>query len=104
MRYRIEAALTQAVACNCSICEQRGALWAPAQAAQFTLLSGDDALTDYQFAKKNFHHLFCESCGVGAFSRGTAPNGDEMVMANMRCLDGVDIAALKLGSFDGKSL
>jgi hypothetical protein len=104
VRFRVETALTQAIECNCSICGKRGALWAPLKAPQFALLAGEDALTDYQFAKKKVHHLFCESCGVGAFSRGTAPNGDEMVMANVRCLDGVDIAALKLRPFDGKNL
>ena len=104
VRFRVETALTQAIECNCSICGKRGALWAPLKAPQFTLLSGEDALTDYQFAKKKVHHLFCESCGVGAFSRGAAPNGDEMVMANVRCLDGVDVTALKLRPFDGKGL
>jgi hypothetical protein len=104
VRFRVETTLTQAIECNCSICGKRGALWAPLKAPQFTLLSGQDALTDYQFAKKNVHHLFCENCGVGAFSRGAAPNGEEMVMANVRCLDGIDIAALKLRPFDGKNL
>ena len=95
---------TEAIECNCSICSKRGALWSPAQAAQFALLKGGDALSDYQFAKKNVHHLFCESCGVGSFSRGTAPNGQEMVMVNVRCLDGVDVSALQLRPFDGKKL
>ncbi|AMN42842.1 GFA family protein [Rhodoplanes sp. Z2-YC6860] len=104
VRFRVETTLTQAIECNCSICGKRGALWAPLKAQQFTLLSGEDALTDYQFARKKVHHLFCENCGVGAFSRGAAPNGEEMVMANVRCLDGVDIAELKLRPFDGKNL
>ena len=104
VRFRVEAALTQALECNCSICSKRGALWSPAQAAQFSLLKGDDALSDYQFAKKNVHHLFCESCGVGSFSRGAAPNGQEMVMVNVRCLDGVDVSALERRPFDGKKL
>jgi hypothetical protein len=104
VRFRIETALTQAIECNCSICGKRGALWAPVKAPQFTLVSGEDVLTDYQFAKKNVHHLFCESCGVGSFSRGMAPNGEEMFMVNARCLDGVDVSELKLRPFDGKNL
>ena len=102
--FRVEATLTQAIECNCSICSKRGALWSPAQASQFQLLKGEDALSDYQFAKKKVHHLFCESCGVGSFSRGTAPNGAEMVMVNIRCLDGVDVPALERRAFDGKKL
>ena len=84
IRYRIETAMTQAAECNCSICAKRGALWTFVKAPQFALLKGEDALTDYQFAKKKIHHLFCESCGVGSFSRGIAPNGDDTFAVNVR--------------------
>ena len=104
IRYRIETALTQAIECNCSICAKRGALWTFVAAPQFTLLKGEDAQADYQFAKKKIHHLFCENCGVGSYSRGIAPNGDDTFAVNIRCLDGVDIAGLKVRPFDGKSL
>jgi hypothetical protein len=89
--------------CNCSICQKRGALWAPVPAAQFSLMRGQDALADYQFNRKKIHHLFCESCGIGSFSRGTAPNGQETVMLNVRCLDGVDVDSLKVKKVDGRS-
>ena len=104
VRYRIETALAQAADCNCSICEKRGALWAFVKAPQFKLLQGEDALADYQFAKKKIHHLFCTSCGVGSFSRGIAPNGEDTFAINVRCLDGVDVSALTRRPFDGKSL
>ena len=103
IRYRIETAMTQAAECNCSICAKRGALWTFVKAPQFALLKGEDALTDYQFAKKKIHHLFCESCGVGSFSRGIAPNGEELFAVNVRCLDGVDLAAIERKPFDGSS-
>jgi len=41
---------------------------------------------------------------VGAFSRGNAPNGGETIAINVRCLDDVDVAGLKLVPFDGRSL
>ena len=65
-RDRLEPVLS----CNCSICQKRGALLTFVPAAQFTLLSGEDDLTDYQFNKKIVHHLFCGHCGVGSFARG----------------------------------
>ena len=42
--------------------------------------------------------------GVGSFSRGTGPDGKEMIAVNVRCLDDVDVAALKTTPFDGRSL
>lgn len=104
VRYEVAADLAMVAACNCSICQKRGALWAFASPDQFTLRSGGDELTDYQFAKKVIHHLFCKTCGVGSFSRGKAPDGRDAVAINVRCLDDVDIAALKTVPFDGKSL
>jgi hypothetical protein len=79
-------------------------MWAFVRAPQFKLLQGDDALTDYQFGKKKIHHLFCQSCGVGSFSRGLAPNGDETFAVNVNCLDDVDVGTLKPMPFDGKNL
>jgi hypothetical protein len=104
VRYDVTTDLAMVAACNCSICQKRGALWTFVGADQFKLHSGDD-LTDYQFAKKIIHHMFCPTCGVGSFSRGTSPkDGREMVAVNVRCLDDVDIAALQPTPIDGRSL
>jgi hypothetical protein len=43
-------------------------------------------------------------CGIGSFSHGLAPTGEETYAVNVRCLDGVDVAALPRKPFDGKSL
>ena len=104
VRYQATSDLAQVVDCNCSICIKRGAMWAFVKAPQFKLLKGDDATTDYQFGKKHIHHLFCESCGVGSYARGLGPDGAPMFAINVRCLDDVDVAALKLTPFDGKSI
>ena len=102
VRYEAQSDLAQVVDCNCSICMKRGALWAFVKAPQFKLVQGET--TDYQFGQKKIHHLFCPSCGVGSFSRGLAPNGEETFAINVHCLDGVDVTALKPVPFDGKSL
>ena len=96
--------LSSVVACNCSLCQKRGALWSFVPAEHFGLRAGAEDLKDYQFGKKTLHHLFCAQCGVGAFSRGKNPKGEEMVAVNVRCLDDVDIAALTPTPFDGRSL
>jgi hypothetical protein len=104
VRYRVTLALERAMSCNCSICSKTGTLLAFAPRDQFQLTSGDDALQDYQWGKKRIHHLFCRRCGIRSFARGSDPSGREMVAVNLRTLDDVDLAAVPVGSFDGKSL
>ena len=104
VRFEVTADLANVVSCNCSICQKRGTLWTFVTPDQFALRAGSDDLKDYQFGKKQIHHLFCPQCGVGAFSRGIAPNGGEMVAVNVRCLDDVDIGAINPRSFDRRSL
>jgi hypothetical protein len=104
VRFEATADLGQVTSCNCSICTKRGMLLTFVPSDSFAMRAGADLLTDYQFGKKAIHHYFCPTCGVAPFSRGTGPDGKEMVAVNVRCLDGVDIAALKLTPFDGQSL
>ncbi len=104
VRYEATTDLGQVLSCNCSICTTRGLLLSFVPAGQFSLASGEDALTDYQFNRKAIHHLFCSACGVESFARGTAPSGAEMVALNVRCLDSVEISELTLTPFDGRSL
>ena len=104
VRYEVETDLGRVMSCNCSICRKRGYLLTFVPRARFKLLSGDHAQTDYLFNRKVVHHLFCGKCGVGSFGTGAAPDGTEMVAVNARCLDDVDLDALKVTPFDGKSL
>ena len=102
--YEADADLSRVISCNCSICRKRGALLAFVPADKFRLKSGDADLSDYQFNKKVIHHLFCHTCGVSSFCRGTRPDGAQMVALNVRCLDGVDLEALNIKPFDGASM
>jgi hypothetical protein len=103
VRYEVETDLGMVLDCNCSFCRKRGGLWAYVGGDQFTLLSGQDDLTDYQFNKKIIHHYFCRHCGVGSFSSGQDESGEQGYGINVRCLDDVDVAALTLTPYDGKS-
>jgi len=104
VKYEVTAELERVMECNCSICSKKGNRLCFVGADQFQLLSGEDDLTDYQFNKHIIHHLFCKSCGIGSFARGKGPKGAEMVAINVRCLEDVDPASLKITQFDGKSL
>jgi hypothetical protein len=105
VRYEVDIEnLAEVIACNCSICSKRGWLLTFVPPTAFRLIEGADMLTDYQFNKKMIHHLFCKVCGTASFGRGADGSGNEMIAINARCLDGLDVGALKVMQYDGKSI
>src|SRR6185436_17427094 len=99
VRFRVTADLARVVRCNCSICEKKGFLHIIVPPAQFQLLSGGDELTEYRFNTGQAKHQFCRHCGIHPFY---VPRSDpDKIDVNVRCLDGVDVDALPVGSFDG---
>lgn len=103
VRYQVTTDFAHTMTCNCSLCGKMGWVLTFVPAAQFTLLQGQEQLTDYQFNKKVIHHYFCRVCGVRSFGQGAGPDGVPMYAINLRCVDGVDVAALAPQAFDGKS-
>lgn len=104
VRFHVDLDLEQpAITCNCSICSRSGSMLSFVSASQFTLDQGEPNLTDYQFNKKMIHHLFCKTCGIKAFGRGTGPDGKEMVAINVRCLEDVDLAKVPTHQVDGRA-
>lgn len=100
--FEVTAEIAKASACNCSICSRTGWLMAPVSTDQFKLLSGADSQSDYQFGRKTMHHHFCTTCGIRAFGKYAA-DGQEKIVVNLRCLDGLDVDSLEIQRFDGKS-
>ncbi|MEY4511518.1 MAG: hypothetical protein RLZZ450_3640 [Pseudomonadota bacterium] len=92
------------ITCNCSICGRTGTVLTFVPEDQFKLERGEDALTDYQFGKKSIHHLFCSTCGVRSFMRGSMPDGSKVAAVNARCLEGVDATTLKTKHYKGADL
>jgi hypothetical protein len=56
------------------------------------------------FNKHRIRHYFCPICGAAPFGLGSDGKGNEMAAVNVRCLDQVDVSALKVVPFDGRSL
>ncbi len=104
VQYEVTADLAKTMTCNCSHCEAKGFILTFVPAGDFTLLSGEDSLTEYRFHTKKIAHLFCKVCGVQSFGRGTDQADSETVMINVRCLQGVDLSTLESGKFDGKNM
>jgi hypothetical protein len=105
VQFDVEIDLDQPVAtCNCSICQRSGTMLSFVPADSFKLVAGEEALTDYQFGRKQIHHTFCSRCGIRAFARGQMPDGTPMVAINVRCLEDVELDKVPVTRFDGRSL
>jgi hypothetical protein len=101
VRFRVAADLDKVTQCNCSVCTKKGFLHLIVSPEQFTLLRGDDALTNYEFNTRTAKHKFCRICGVHPFY---IPRSDpDKIDVNARCLDGIDIDAIRRKSFDGRN-
>lgn len=87
------------LSCSCSICRMTGFLHVIAARADFRLLAGADALTEYRFNTGTARHLFCKICGIKSFYVPRShPDGYSV---NYTCLDSDDRPEAVMGSFDG---
>src|SRR5689334_23620320 len=101
VRFRVTGDLAQTTVCNCSICTKKGFLHLIVAPEQFELLSGADALATYEFNTRVAKHRFCRHCGIHAFY--TPRSDPDKVDVNVRCLDGLDLATLRVAPFDGRN-
>lgn len=98
--FELDAKLKHVFECNCSLCRLKGALWHGATDQQLRIVKGESELTLYQFGTMTAKHYFCRHCGVQPFARSRLdPTG---WVINVRCIDGVDLAALQVRQFDGE--
>jgi hypothetical protein len=101
VRFRVTADLDRVTECNCSICAKKGFLHLIVPPEQFELISGKEDLADYRFNTRTARHLFCKMCGVHSFY---VPRSDpDKTDVNVRCLDGIDLDAISVKSFDGRN-
>jgi hypothetical protein len=103
IQYEVRAEIKNAIECNCSMCARKGTILAMVPDESFTLLSGENALSNYQFHKKVIDHTFCKNCGVTPFLTGKDPSGNVVKAINVRCLEGIDAKSLLITQIDGKS-
>jgi hypothetical protein len=81
--------------CNCSICRKTRNWSASMKPDAFRLLSGADAVTDYQFGSNAMHWPFCRTCGVRAYGHGDIPEmGGKFYSVQLACLDDVPAQVL----------
>lgn len=74
--------------CNCSFCLKTRfwKIFVPPE--DFSLLSGEEALTEYRFGDGGIRHLFCRHCGVHPFASADFDiMGGPFHAVNIVCLD-----------------
>ena len=102
--FEVEADVREVVDCNCSMCRRRGGLLFFVGRDKLKLLTDAADVATYGFGKKHIQHHFCTRCGIAPYSEGTNPSGSPMAAINARCVEGLDLAALKVNAFDGASM
>jgi hypothetical protein len=100
--YEVEGEIQRALACNCSMCQRKGSLLWFVPRAQFRLRTPEDAAVTYTFNKHVIKHRFCPTCGIHPYAEGTDPKGNAMAAINLRCIDGLDLAAIPVQEFNGR--
>jgi hypothetical protein len=104
----IDLSTEKTIRCNCSYCLKSRAWLAFVQPDKFRLLSGEDALTEYQWTPPGkpgpfIHYKFCGTCGVRAFAHGGDEKTGIFYAINVAALDDADPDDLvaRLGYIDG---
>lgn len=104
VKFEVEGTVDSAMACNCSICSRKGALMWFVPREKLELQAADEDLATYLFNKHVIRHRFCRTCGIHPFGEGTDPKGNAMAAINLRCVENIDLAALPVHNFDGRSM
>lgn len=85
--YEVKTEVTFGAVCDCSICRRKGALMGFAEPEDFTLLTGEDQLSLYQFNSHVAKHYFCSKCGIYTHHN---KRSDGKIGFNTGCIDGFD--------------
>lgn len=102
-RFEVEGEFEEAMECNCSHCSRKGYLLWFVPRDRLRPASPLSELSTYRFNKHVIDHHFCPDCGCAPFGLGSAPDGTAMAAINIRCLEGVELSAVKRVPVDGRS-
>lgn len=102
--FEVEGELKGAMACNCSICSRKGSLLWFVPREKFRLKTREADVATYLFNKHVIAHKFCPVCGIHPYAEGTDPKGNPMAAINIRCLEGIELEAVPVQHYDGRSV
>ena len=103
VKFEVDGDIAGALSCNCSMCQRRGSLLWFVPRAQLRVTAGEEALATYTFNKHVIQHRFCAKCGIHPFGEGADPKGNAMAAINIRCLEDIDLDAIPVQHYDGRS-
>lgn len=103
VKFEVDGEITGALSCNCSICQRKGSLLWFVPREQLRVTAGEDTLATYTFNRHVIKHRFCPTCGIHPFGEGTDPKGNAMAAINIRCLEDIDLDAVPVQHYDGRS-
>jgi hypothetical protein len=92
------------LACNCSICQRKGSLLAFMPYSALRWKSGEKEASTYTFNRHVIRHRFCPTCGMHPYGEGVGPDGKASAAINLRCIEGIDLAAIPTRQFNGRAL
>ncbi|MEP5189637.1 MAG: GFA family protein [Marinomonas sp.] len=102
MQFAITTDFPELTTCDCSICIRKNALMVKVHESEFELLTGEDALSEYQFHTKTARHFFCKTCGIYPFHRKRVT--PDYVGVNVFCLEAFDPAGIPVRATIGKEM
>jgi hypothetical protein len=102
VRFAIVTDFPELTTCDCSICRRRNALMVKVHERDFTLLSGGDSLTEYQFHTRTARHFFCKTCGIYPFHRKRVT--PDYFGVNVYCLDNFEPDGIPVRATVGKGM
>ncbi|MDI1327524.1 MAG: GFA family protein [Brevundimonas sp.] len=100
--YEVDTDLEGLVECNCSHCHRKGLVLNFVSPDAFRL-TAKGPQTEYLFNTHKIRHLFCDTCGVQSFARGSTADGKEMVAVNIRTLTDIEPFSWTAQRVDGRS-
>ncbi len=100
--FEVEGTPGDVIECNCSHCSRKGyLLWFTAR-DQLTLKTPENDMATYLFNRHVIRHQFCPTCGCAPFGFGTDPAGKATAAINVRCLENIDLGALRRIPYAGR--
>ena len=104
IKFEAEGEIGTALSCNCSMCQRKGSLLWFVPRANLRLLTPEANLSTYLFNKHVIKHHFCAKCGIHPFGEGASPNGEATAAINLRCIEDIDLEAIPVHHYDGRSV